>query len=219
MDNAPCHPEGLSDRFSNVKVVFLPKNTTSKLQPLDAGIIKNFKVKYQKKLWKFVISRIDSNMKITDIIQEVDILKAISWITYAWGEFSGQTVINWFHKCISRKEHPNIQVLDQEEEEFASLVRELSSDVSPSDYINFDMDVATSQSSVDVESINWRQESRQSILIMVSKKDHWSYGNKIGLRSFAESWSFDTFFSATREWRVTSILDDSHRKAAGHTDN
>ena len=80
MDNAPCHPESLSERYSNIKVVFLPKNTTSRLQPLDAGIIRNFKLKYRKKLLKFVISRINDNVKATDIIQDVDDLKAISWI-------------------------------------------------------------------------------------------------------------------------------------------
>ena len=74
MDNAPCHPESLSKRHSNIKVVFLPKNTTSRLQPLDAGMIRNFKLKYRKKLLKFVISRIIDNVKATDIIQEVDVL-------------------------------------------------------------------------------------------------------------------------------------------------
>lgn len=42
MDNASCHPHNLADTFSNI--------TTSMMQPLDAGIIVNWKVKYKKKL-------------------------------------------------------------------------------------------------------------------------------------------------------------------------
>ena len=83
MDNAPCHAESLSERYFNIKVVFLPKNTTSRLQQLDAGIIRNFKLKYRKKLLKFVILRINDDVKATEIIQEVDVLKAISWIKSA----------------------------------------------------------------------------------------------------------------------------------------
>ena len=37
LDNAPSHPSSLT--LSNVKTLFLPANTTSKLQPLDQGII------------------------------------------------------------------------------------------------------------------------------------------------------------------------------------
>ena len=47
LDNATCHPESMDDKFSNNKIVFLPKNTTSRSQPLDAGIIRNFKVNFQ----------------------------------------------------------------------------------------------------------------------------------------------------------------------------
>ena len=58
LENAPSHPETLQGNLKNIMFVFLPKNTTSQLQPCDAGIIRNFKVKYHKQHLKHVISRI-----------------------------------------------------------------------------------------------------------------------------------------------------------------
>ena len=50
LDNAPCHPENFVVSYSNIEVVFfLLKNTTSRLQPLHAGIIRNFKVTYTER--------------------------------------------------------------------------------------------------------------------------------------------------------------------------
>ena len=62
-------------------------------------------------------------------------------------------MVSCFHKSGFRKERPDIQVLDQEEEEFVSLVKELSCDVSPLDYIDYDMEVAMAQFPVDVNCI------------------------------------------------------------------
>ena len=76
-DNAPSHPESFIDCFSHVKVVLLPKNTTSKLQPLDAGIIKNFKVFYRKQLLQHLPARIKPGCKASDVIGSVDLLKSI----------------------------------------------------------------------------------------------------------------------------------------------
>ena len=46
IDHAPCHN---SDKeYSNISLKFFPPKTTSKLQPLDQGIIKNFKCYYRK---------------------------------------------------------------------------------------------------------------------------------------------------------------------------
>ena len=77
LNNATCNPESMDDKFSNIKIVFLPKNTTSRLQPLDAGIIRNFKVKYRKYLVKYVLSRINYNVSVAEIIQDVNILMTI----------------------------------------------------------------------------------------------------------------------------------------------
>ena len=42
-DSATCHPKSIIDSFSKINIIFLPKNTTSRLQPLDDGISQNFK--------------------------------------------------------------------------------------------------------------------------------------------------------------------------------
>ena len=45
MDNCGAHPP---TTLSNIKLVFFPPNTTSHLQPMDAGIIQNVKLHYRK---------------------------------------------------------------------------------------------------------------------------------------------------------------------------
>ena len=46
IDNCPGHPESLKQAHPNIEVVFLPKNTTSLIQPLDQGVTAVFKAKY-----------------------------------------------------------------------------------------------------------------------------------------------------------------------------
>ena len=77
----------------------LPKNTTSRIQPLDAGIIKNFKVKYREKLLRHVIARVSNDRSASDIAKKVDILQAITWVATAWKEVSETTIKNCFAKC------------------------------------------------------------------------------------------------------------------------
>ena len=73
MDNATCHPEDMGDKLSHIKVVFLSKNTTSRLQPLDAGIIKNFKCHYQNFLLNMSLQILIANL----VLQQVTLQKSL----------------------------------------------------------------------------------------------------------------------------------------------
>ena len=58
IDNARSHIcENL--QLSNVKVISLPPNTTSKLQPLDAGIITAFKMHYRLRQIAWGLDKLD----------------------------------------------------------------------------------------------------------------------------------------------------------------
>ncbi|KAI8516466.1 Pyruvate decarboxylase 2 [Branchiostoma belcheri] len=48
LDNYTAHPHDVNLR--NIRLIFLPANTTSIIQPLDQGIIRNFKALYRSKL-------------------------------------------------------------------------------------------------------------------------------------------------------------------------
>ena len=77
IDNAPSQPESFIDCFSNVKIFFLRRNTTSKRQPLDTRIIKNFHVFYHKKLLQYALARIKLGSTGSDVISSVNLLKPI----------------------------------------------------------------------------------------------------------------------------------------------
>ena len=47
LDNATCHPQDIPNVLKSIKLVFLPPNTTSVVQPMDQGIICNFKRKFK----------------------------------------------------------------------------------------------------------------------------------------------------------------------------
>ena len=97
--NATCHPETAKASLKNIKLVFLAKNTTSRLQPLDGGIIRNFKHKYRKLLVCYVVSRIDEGKTASQIIKEVHILKAITWLQTAWKSVVPETIKHCFKEC------------------------------------------------------------------------------------------------------------------------
>ena len=99
MDNAPCHPEDVDGKYDQIKVMFLPQNTTSHLQPLDLSIIHTFKLKYYKCLLPHIVSKVDECSSAMEICKSVNVLQAIRWTAMVWDEISETTTIKCFAKA------------------------------------------------------------------------------------------------------------------------
>jgi DDE superfamily endonuclease len=65
IDNAPGHSISISDFHENVKVLFLPPNTTSLLQPMDQGIISTFKAYYLRRTFSQAVKATTGDGAIT----------------------------------------------------------------------------------------------------------------------------------------------------------
>ena len=96
LDSAPCHPPSLTDMFSNIKVAFLPKNTTSHTQPLDAGIIKVWKIYYKRKLLRHIVGQVDGAHSASEIVKSVNLLMALRWMVNAWNEVKSEVISKCF---------------------------------------------------------------------------------------------------------------------------
>ena len=79
VDNCPAHPEMT---LSNVKIVFLPPNTTSKLQPCDAGIIENLKRGYRRRFLRHLLHSMDDKATARALARSVTVLDAICRILF-----------------------------------------------------------------------------------------------------------------------------------------
>ena len=84
LDNCPAHPpaEMLRTRDGRIKVAYLPKNTTSLIQPLDQGVIATFKKNYRRELVTKLIST--ENRTVIEFLKEMTIkdffyIGAIAW--------------------------------------------------------------------------------------------------------------------------------------------
>ena len=108
MDNASSHAIPASDStelrglkcisLSNIMIVFLPRNTTSVIQPLDAGIIAAFKQRYRAELLRWYVQQFDSDPTRDLSKQLPDIRQAITWSAQVWQDISEQTIRNCWHK-------------------------------------------------------------------------------------------------------------------------
>ncbi|XP_064421719.1 jerky protein homolog-like [Latimeria chalumnae] len=97
LDNCPAHPpaESLKTSDGNIKVFYLPKNTTSKIQPLDQGIIVNFKKAYRKELVKELVA---SDNTITNHLKKYSLKDTMYLADKSWKSITRSCIENCWMK-------------------------------------------------------------------------------------------------------------------------
>lgn len=111
LDNVSSHH--FDEPLSNVKIQMLPPNTTSVLQPQDAGIIASLKAWIRRKQIEYAVNRLNEIMILTTDenaeqmkkqianIYTVDILEAMRWCSEAWDSVTQTSIANcWKHTGI-----------------------------------------------------------------------------------------------------------------------
>lgn len=101
LDNAGSHPKELN--LKNIKTIYLPPNTTSVCQPLDQGIIQNFKFFYREQILKHVLSKMDNVSAVSNLSKSINVLEALYFIKNAWNRVAPSTIQNCFSKAGFKK--------------------------------------------------------------------------------------------------------------------
>ncbi|XP_059580411.1 tigger transposable element-derived protein 1-like [Alligator mississippiensis] len=101
LDNAPGHPQHLDDLHPDVKVVYLPKNTTAILQPMDQGAIATFKVYYLRTTFSKAVAATESDeVTLCDFWKSYNILHCIKNIESAWEGVTEKCMQGIWKKCL-----------------------------------------------------------------------------------------------------------------------
>ncbi|GBM56673.1 hypothetical protein AVEN_154224-1 [Araneus ventricosus] len=92
-----AHQKEINQKLKNVTVFYLPPNTTSKLLPMDQGVIENFKICYRKRIVRKVITALENNQ----FMPKINLRQMISEISKAWNyEVTDRTIRNNFAKSL-----------------------------------------------------------------------------------------------------------------------
>ncbi|XP_067826762.1 tigger transposable element-derived protein 3-like [Heptranchias perlo] len=100
LDKCSAHPSNVT--LQNVKVFFLPSNVMSLIQPLNWGIIRNFKALYRRRMIQKIINVIDEKVQATATVirKTISLLDAVHMMSRAWEEVRQATIEYCFHKTL-----------------------------------------------------------------------------------------------------------------------
>jgi hypothetical protein len=166
LDNATCH--NISKQFSNIDLIFLPKNTTSLIQPCDQGIIKAFKNKFNNFMTENIITESNNGKnKLQTVLTKINILDAICVARLAWDDVTEHRIRNCFEKAFKFKENTAEQKLEANKcDENIVYVEEIVTNIV---YDNFEEETSEEDDEDNFENLADLNNSFRNI-IQFSKK-------------------------------------------------
>ena len=69
-------------KLSNITLLFLPANTTSVVQPLDAGIIHAFKAHYRTLLMRWLLTEAENSPSGSDLSKKAPDLQQVNYVIF-----------------------------------------------------------------------------------------------------------------------------------------
>ena len=165
-----------------MKLIFLPKCTTSCLQPLDASVFRAFIYKYRKLFMKYEVSWVDEGKKRLQKRQDVNIAKAIHWLQEAWKYVSTDTIVHWFQKFGFK--YSNSTCKDSEvDKEFGTLLNQLrdDDDITVEDFIMFDDNVTKYPGQINTDLVDSKEKPWEDV---VQSRGHFWWWRAWGYSSF-----------------------------------
>lgn len=105
VDNCTAHSSSdcLQSDDGTVKVIFLPPNVTSLVQPMDKNVILPVKTTYRKKLLKKILSR--RNPDVVLELKNLNLSNAIDMLKDSWDEIAPETIFKSWDALLSNY-HP-----------------------------------------------------------------------------------------------------------------
>ncbi|CAM6113231.1 unnamed protein product [Calypogeia fissa] len=96
VDNAPGHLIApIADKLIVTKLFFLPPNTTSRFQPMDAGIIQSFKMQFCRLVIRKQLADFENQKPFT-----MDVYHVVLLVVQAWSEsVTVSTIQNCWKHC------------------------------------------------------------------------------------------------------------------------
>jgi len=99
IDNCPAHVVNVS--LKHIKIIILPANKTSFIQPCDQGIIKTLKLFYHKEMRTRILDNIEytndqHQLSADELAKKTNLLDALHLITMAWDQVTNTIIRNCF---------------------------------------------------------------------------------------------------------------------------